>query len=99
MVNTRDEPHADRHRWRRLHLIIGDANLFEVATYLKLGTTSLVLFVIEQLDALVGRRGRPPRLCTPSWRHCACTTRWPTCRRSAGTSSSRRHSCSQTVGA
>jgi len=52
IVNTRDEPHADRQRWRRLHLIIGDANLFEVATFLKLGTTSLVLFVIEQLDAL-----------------------------------------------
>jgi Pup amidohydrolase len=52
IVNTRDEPHADRQRWRRLHLIIGDANLFEVATYLKLGTTSLVLFVIEHLDAL-----------------------------------------------
>ncbi len=44
-------------RWRRLHLIIGDANLFEVATYLKLGTTSLVLFVIEQLDALSAVEG------------------------------------------
>jgi Pup amidohydrolase len=52
IVNTRDEPHADRQRWRRLHLIIGDANLFEVATYLKLGSTSLVLFVIERLDEL-----------------------------------------------
>lgn len=57
IVNTRDEPHADRQRWRRLHLIIGDANLFEVATYLKLGTTSLVLFVIEQLDALASVEG------------------------------------------
>ncbi len=46
IVNTRDEPHADR-RWRRLHLILGDANHLEVATYLKLGTTSLVLGVIE----------------------------------------------------
>ncbi|MBD8077657.1 depupylase/deamidase Dop [Cellulosimicrobium arenosum] len=52
IVNTRDEPHADRLRWRRLHLIIGDANLFETATYLKTGTTSLVLFVIEHLDEL-----------------------------------------------
>lgn len=34
IVNTRDEPHADRARWRRLHLIIGDANLLETATYL-----------------------------------------------------------------
>ncbi|PRZ03437.1 proteasome accessory factor A [Isoptericola sp. CG 20/1183] len=52
IVNTRDEPHADRTRWRRLHLILGDANLLEVATYLKLGTTSLVLWVVEHLDEL-----------------------------------------------
>ncbi|MHA7132832.1 depupylase/deamidase Dop [Oerskovia turbata] len=57
IVNTRDEPHADRQRWRRLHLIIGDANLFEVATYLKLGSTSLVLFVIERLDELADASG------------------------------------------
>lgn len=49
LVNTRDEPHADRHRWRRLHVIVGDANLVEPATYLKLGTTSLVLWVIENV--------------------------------------------------
>lgn len=47
IVNTRDEPHADPARWRRLHVIVGDANLLEVATYLKLGTTSLVLWVLE----------------------------------------------------
>jgi proteasome accessory factor PafA2 len=52
IVNTRDEPHADRQRWRRLHLIIGDANLFETATYLKTGSTSLVLFVVEHLEEL-----------------------------------------------
>ncbi|ANC30348.1 Depupylase [Isoptericola dokdonensis DS-3] len=52
IVNTRDEPHADRARWRRLHLIIGDANHLEVATFLKLGTTSLVLWVAEHLDEL-----------------------------------------------
>ncbi|WP_407320833.1 depupylase/deamidase Dop [Isoptericola halotolerans] len=52
IVNTRDEPHADRTRWRRLHLILGDANHLEVATYLKLGTTSLVLWVTEHLDEL-----------------------------------------------
>jgi Pup amidohydrolase len=52
IVNTRDEPHADRTRWRRLHLILGDANHLEVATYLKLGTTSLVLWVAEHLDEL-----------------------------------------------
>lgn len=49
IVNTRDEPHADRERWRRLHVIVGDANLLEPATYLKLGSTSLVLWLIEQL--------------------------------------------------
>ncbi|GIG37515.1 depupylase/deamidase Dop [Cellulomonas pakistanensis] len=48
IVNTRDEPHADPDRWRRLHVIIGDANQLEVATYLKLGTTSLVLWLIER---------------------------------------------------
>src|SRR5690606_28183992 len=57
IVNTRDEPHADRARWRRLHVIIGDANCAEVSTYLKVGTTSLVLAAIEadddRLDALV----------------------------------------------
>ncbi len=47
IVNTRDEPHADPRRYRRLHVIVGDANLAEVATFLKLGTTSLVLAMIE----------------------------------------------------
>jgi proteasome accessory factor A len=47
IINTRDEPHADPEKWRRLHVIIGDANLAEVATFLKLGTTSLVLTMIE----------------------------------------------------
>ncbi|WP_216077830.1 depupylase/deamidase Dop [Isoptericola sediminis] len=60
IVNTRDEPHADRTRWRRLHLILGDANHLEVATYLKLGTTSLVLWVLEHLDDLA-EAGVPAR--------------------------------------
>jgi len=47
LINTRDEPHADADRYRRLHVIIGDANLSEVATYLKVGATSLVLSMIE----------------------------------------------------
>ncbi len=47
IINTRDEPHADPEKYRRLHVIIGDANLAEVATYLKLGTTALVLAMIE----------------------------------------------------
>jgi proteasome accessory factor A len=47
IVNTRDEPHADPKRFRRLHVIVGDANLAEVATFLKVGTTSIVLAMIE----------------------------------------------------
>ena len=47
IVNTRDEPHADAQIYRRLHVIVGDANLCEVATFLKLGTTSVVLSMIE----------------------------------------------------
>jgi proteasome accessory factor A len=47
IVNTRDEPHADAQRFRRLHVIVGDANLSEVATFLKVGTTALVLSMIE----------------------------------------------------
>ncbi len=47
IVNTRDEPHADPKRFRRLHVIVGDANLAEVATFLKVGSTALVLAMIE----------------------------------------------------
>jgi proteasome accessory factor A len=47
IINTRDEPHADPEKYRRLHVIVGDANLCEVATFLKLGTTALVLKLIE----------------------------------------------------
>src|SRR5918994_6324813 len=48
IINTRDEPHADADKYRRLHVIIGDANLSEISTYLKLGTTALVLTMIEE---------------------------------------------------
>jgi Pup amidohydrolase len=47
IINTRDEPHADPDKYRRLHVILGDANMSEVSTYLKLGTTALVLAMIE----------------------------------------------------
>jgi proteasome accessory factor PafA2 len=47
IVNTRDEPHADPQKYRRLHVIVGDANLCEVATFLKVGTTAVVLAMIE----------------------------------------------------
>lgn len=48
ILNTRDEPHADRTKYRRLHLIVGDANMAEYATALKVGTTRLVLELIER---------------------------------------------------
>jgi proteasome accessory factor PafA2 len=47
LVNTRDEPHADPQKYRRLHVIAGDANLCEVATFLKVGTMAIVLGMIE----------------------------------------------------
>jgi proteasome accessory factor A len=47
IVNTRDEPHCDPQKYRRLHVIVGDANMSQFATYLKLGTTALVLSMIE----------------------------------------------------
>jgi Pup amidohydrolase len=47
IINTRDEPHADADKYRRLHVIIGDANMSEYSTLLKVGTTALVLDMIE----------------------------------------------------
>src|SRR5438105_3953173 len=47
IINTRDEPHADAERYRRLHVIVGDSNMSEFATYIKVGTTALVLDMIE----------------------------------------------------
>ena len=47
IVNTRDEPHADARRFRRFHVICGDANLCEVSTLLKVGTTLLTLRLLE----------------------------------------------------
>ncbi|MGI4895179.1 MAG: depupylase/deamidase Dop [Janthinobacterium lividum] len=47
IINTRDEPHASAEKYRRLHVIIGDATMCEVATLLKVGTTSLVLSMLE----------------------------------------------------
>ncbi len=54
LVNTRDEPHADASLYRRFHIIIGDSNMSEWATALKVGTTALVLDLIE--------RGEAPRI-------------------------------------
>ncbi len=47
IINTRDEPHADPDKFRRLHVIVGDANMSQRMTYLKMGSTALVLSMIE----------------------------------------------------
>ncbi|MFE7588747.1 Pup--protein ligase [Kitasatospora sp. NPDC057512] len=47
IINTRDEPHADAERYRRLHVIVGDSNMSETTTLLKVGSTDLVLRMIE----------------------------------------------------
>ena len=47
IINTRDEPHADAERYRRLHVIVGDSNMSEYATFLKLGACSLILRMLE----------------------------------------------------
>ncbi|MGH2733844.1 MAG: depupylase/deamidase Dop [Actinomycetota bacterium] len=47
IINTRDEPHADPEKYRRLHVIVGDANMSETATFLKAGATAIVLSMIE----------------------------------------------------
>ena len=59
IINTRDEPHADPEKYRRLHVIVGDANLCDVATYLKMGTTAIVLSMIE--DGVLDRTDLMPR--------------------------------------
>jgi len=48
IINTRDEPHADAERYRRLHIIVGDSNMSEYATYMKVGTTSVLLGLLEE---------------------------------------------------
>ena len=51
LINTRDEPHVDASRYRRFHVILGDSNMSEWATAMKIGTTSLVLDLIERGEA------------------------------------------------
>jgi proteasome accessory factor A len=48
IINTRDEPHSDPNQWRRLHVIVGDATVLPIATYLRVGITSLVLEALIQ---------------------------------------------------
>ncbi len=60
IVNTRDEPHADPAKYRRLHVIFGDATMCEIQTFVKLGSTSLMLMALSD-EAL----GEPVRLARP----------------------------------
>jgi proteasome accessory factor A len=52
IINTRDEPHADAERYRRLHVIVGDSNMSETTTMLKVGSTDLVLRMLEHGSVL-----------------------------------------------
>ena len=47
IINTRDEPHADAEKYRRLHVIVGDSNMSEYASFLKVGATSILLTMLE----------------------------------------------------
>jgi len=84
IINTRDEPHADPVKYRRLHVIIGDANLSETQIFLKLATTRLVLEAIE-----AGTIGDPVSLADPVqsvWRVSHDPTLKTTIRRQDGSS-------------
>ncbi|MFN3217501.1 MAG: Pup--protein ligase [Acidimicrobiales bacterium] len=53
IINTRDEPHADAERYRRLHVIVGDSNMNEYATFLKVGAASLLLRMLEEPNVVL----------------------------------------------
>jgi proteasome accessory factor A len=53
IINTRDEPHADAERYRRLHVIVGDSNMSEYATFLKVGATSVLLTLLEDKSQIL----------------------------------------------
>src|SRR5208283_4285112 len=53
IINTRDEPHADAERFRRLHVIVGDSNMSEYTTFLKIGTTSILLAMLEDSSTVL----------------------------------------------
>jgi proteasome accessory factor A len=53
IINTRDEPHADAERFRRLHVIVGDSNMSEYATFLKIGATSIILAMLEDSSTVL----------------------------------------------
>jgi proteasome accessory factor A len=53
IINTRDEPHADADRYRRLHVIVGDSNMSDYATFLKVGVTSILLRMLEDRSVVL----------------------------------------------
>lgn len=53
IINTRDEPHADAERYRRLHVIVGDSNMSEYATFLKVGACSILLRMLEEPNVVL----------------------------------------------
>ncbi len=73
LINTRDEPHADPRLWRRFHVILGDANMSPFATWLKVGTTALVLEAIVE-----NPQAAWPRLADPlaALRHISRDASW-----------------------
>jgi proteasome accessory factor A len=76
LVNTRDEPHADAGRFRRLHIISGDANLAQLSTYLKVGTLQLLLAMLEDEAPLPDLTLADPLAAVVEISHApTCTTR------------------------
>lgn len=53
IINTRDEPHADAERYRRLHVIVGDSNMSEYATFLKVGACAILLRMLEEPNVVL----------------------------------------------
>src|SRR5215471_12589327 len=80
IINTRDEPHADAERYRRLHIIVGDSNMSEVTTYLKFGTTRRCARRSRGRTAARSPRSRSSSS-TSSARRCTSTRSTPTRRR------------------
>src|SRR3546814_6433660 len=62
IINTRDEPHADAEKYRRLHVIVGDSNMSEYTTFLKVGATSILLRMLEDPSEVL----RAPTLANPN---------------------------------
>lgn len=89
IINTRDEPHADREKYRRLHVIVGDSNMSEFTIWLRNGVTALVLAMIED-----GAIDRDVTLRDPV-RSIKDVSHDPTCKKEIETASGRRRTAVQ----